>query len=435
MIPNLATGRSSTDRAILRGALELLVSYSWGPKVELRPLEMVSDEDADPSRFIRELQFRHLLAVAAKLLKILDAIERRPSTRSVLQRSESRGAINGRLDIPRYISRRSQIVSLPRRYPVVRQRTDFGTVENQLVQGCLREVGIALRDNPFARRGAEDVNARTLLAAIRGHLQARPWSEVSPAAGSDRLDAEVATRIRRRQTGNDAAYQAFLDWRKFWRLEPASFGRMSSNEKDGVVDGILAFPTGPAFWDRVFEVWCLGLVRDALALLGWPEMEPPQPLHSRPGIVFRNATPTGREVKVYFQRSTGLAGVWWYDHGGSKRRLIGIPDIMVSLDGLAVFPVIIDAKYRGVNTTDDNKFTRSEETYKMLGYAENFATQGQQFFGLLIFPAKNNRQTVLKREGRGHLELLTANPESDLSNVVTHIAGVFENWLTMSGGG
>lgn len=428
MIRNLATGGSSTDRAILHGALELLVSYSWDAKVELRPLEMTG-EDADPRSFVRELRFRHLLAVAAMLPTLVQAIEMRPSTRSVLERSESRGAINGRLDVPRYISRRSQIVSYPRRYPVVRQRTDFGTVENQLVQGCLREVGTALRDNPFGQQRAEESLARTLLAAVRGRLQAKPWNEVAHVADSARLDAEVATRIRRRQTGNDDAYQAFLDWRELWNLDPTSFGRMSSKTKQGVVNGILAFPAGPAFWDKVFEVWCLRIVRDALVQLGWPELERPRPLHGSTGVVFRHAAPGGRAVRVYFQRSTGLTGSWWYESRDSSRRLTGIPDIMVTLEGSEVFPLLVDAKYRMVSTTDGGQFTRSEETYKMLGYAENFAVTDRQFRGVLIFPAEHALRRRLVREDRGRLDLLTVNPEADLTVVIGHMAEALSGWL------
>lgn len=428
MIRNLATGESSTDRAILHGALDLLVSYSWDAKVELRPME-VAEEEIDPATFVRELRFRHMLALAAKLPDLVRAIEARPSTRSTLERSESRGAISGRLDIPRYISRRSQVVSYPRRYPVVRQRTDFGTVENQLVLRCLHEVGVSLRDNPFGRRGAEDSFARTLLTEIRVRSQMKPWSEVVPAAGSARLDAAVATRVRRRQTGNDAAYQDFLVWRELWNLNPASFGRMSGQTKEEIVDGILALPAGPAFWDKVFEVWCLRLLRDALGKLGWPQVDPPRPLHDSKGVVFRHAAPDGRIAKVYFQRSAGLSGSWWYKMGGCTRRLGGIPDIIVALDEPGQFPLVIDAKYRAVNTSEGGQFTRAEETYKMLGYAENFVRTGQCFFGVLVFPAAHNQRRVLERNGRGRIELLTANPETDLTDVVDHLAGAIERWL------
>jgi len=429
---DLATGESPFDRAILHGALDLLVSYSWGATVDLHPLEM-SGEDADPSSFLRELKFRHLLAVVSQLPGLVRAIEDRPSTKSVLERSESRGAINGRLDIPRYIARRSQVLAYPRRYPVVRQRTNFDTVENQLVRSCLDEISSALRDNPFRMNRAEDSYARSRLSEVRGHLQSRPWSEVTMAAGSDRLRSEAETRIRRRQSGNEEAYQAFLDWRKLWKLDPSSSGQMSSGLKDEIVDGILAFPAGQSFWDKVFEVWCLRLVRDALIQLAWKELEQPRPLYTRSGVVLRHMTPGGQVASVCFQRQKGLSGSWRYDDAYSVRRLVGIPDIMVTLEKSDVLPLFVDAKYRLVELAEGGGFTRPDETYKMLGYAENFSRVEHRFFGVLIFPASGNDRRTLVRQGRGHLELLTANPASDATGVVTHIAEVLNRWLEAVG--
>ncbi|MGH2371034.1 MAG: hypothetical protein ACRDI2_22890 [Chloroflexota bacterium] len=80
---------------------------------------------------------------------------------------------------------------------------------------------------------------------------------------------------------------------------------------------------------------------------------------------------------------------------------MGVPDIVVAMNGRS--PLLVDAKFRTV-TTD----TRSEETYKMLGYAENFreriAPGGLQ--GALIFIGRYDLMTVLDAPDGGRLALV-----------------------------
>ena len=90
----------------------------------------------------------------------------------------------------------------------------------------------------------------------------------------------------------------------------------------------------------------------------------PIPLHKRNiGPIFslkRGET----ELDVWFQRQYPMgSGVWSYEATGNKLR--GIPDIVVTSTAHA--PFVVDAKFRWISSD-----SRPEETYKLLGYAENF---------------------------------------------------------------
>ena len=85
----------------------------------------------------------------------------------------------------------------------------------------------------------------------------------------------------------------------------------------------------------------------------------------------------GHTIEVWFQRQWPLGtGSWRYDGGSGLR---GIPDIILT-HSLRAMPMVIDAKYRYAV-----EGTRAEETYKLLGYAENFRDRLEPFWGLLCF--------------------------------------------------
>ena len=61
--------------------------------------------------------------------------------------------------------------------------------------------------------------------------------------------------------GNDAAYRRLLEWYQLWTVD---LDRLGVAATEDLVAGVLALPAGEAFWDKVFEVWCLGFVAQAL---------------------------------------------------------------------------------------------------------------------------------------------------------------------------
>jgi hypothetical protein len=422
----MATPPAPIQALLLTEVLGLLASYSWQSTVTLEPTEFGhSDADLTVPEFFREFQLRHAIATGPRLAVIIAAIESNPSHLSGIERTESRGVIRGRLDTLRYLSGRATLRSLPRRYPIVRRRLTYGTLENVLACMAIGEVRAAMRDNPFPVRYAETTAATNSLRWATDRLRHRPWDEIAPHGLRERLRNEVEARVRRRQTGNDGAYRQLLDWYDEWLLDLHQLG---PEAQDRLVRGLLAFPAGEAFWDKVFEVWCLLFVASALDSLDWERLEGPVALHLPSRVIYRYRTPAGQTALVRFQRKEPLPlGRWRYRDGPAVR---GIPDITVSVDGGPFAPLLIDAKNRYVVVSE--RLTRPEETYKMLGYAENFGsgTATERFRGVLIFPANRTTARIIDGPGGGRLDLVAVNLTDDRSHATAALARAIAAWIT-----
>ena len=396
---------SAMRKRLLLDCLPLLATYAWGGRTPLTPTPLGTDGETTIDDFLREFRMRHALACGARLFDVLDRIGAQTSTSSRLVRSESRGTIRGRLDVQRYVARAASRRSHPRLYPIVRNDLSAQTPENELVTLGLREIISALLDNPFPPKSNESVLAAKILAGVRRRLSRRPWAEVVTTRAAARLRPEVQTRVRRRQTANDPAYQELLDWYAEWSLDLRNLGELGKNN---FLDGILALPSGDSFWNRAFEIWCLEFTMAALRDLGWIEVVAPRALHRVDGKVSQFRTPSGKLVDVRFQTHDPLpTGRWRYRDG---RALGGIPDISLTVD--SAFPILlIDAKFRW--NTARTTLARSEETYKMLGYAENYAHAGTHFRGVLIFPTNESQHRVVEGPKGGRIDLVTVALTSD----------------------
>ena len=416
---------SANEQALLRRTLRLLATYAWHQRVALEPTPLgVTDESGDlnVTDFVREFRIRHAVAAAQSLPTIVESIEANPSHESSLIRSESRGTIRGRLDLSRYLARRATLRSAPRRYPIVCSQWTFSTPENLLTRIALEEVHAAMRDNPFTKRTAESTAASDRLRWARNRMNHRPWCDLVGGGLRERLYNEVDTRVRRRQTGNDALYQRLLDWFDEWALD---LDRLGAERQDAIVNGLLAFPTGESFWEKVFEVWCIIAVADAADSLGWDRTYGPTPLHQKKTPVFRYSTPSGHKVVLRYQKQEPMAaGRWRYRTGAALR---GIPDISLAVEE-GGFPLLVDAKYRFVPA--GGSFTRSEETYKMLGYAENFrATESPaRFRGILIFPTDVSRHRTLDGPEDGRLDLVAMNISGDSGPALAGLSEAIADW-------
>jgi hypothetical protein len=233
----------------------------------------------------------------------------------------------------------------------------------------------------------------------------------------------VHTRIRRRQTSNDQSYQTLLDWYAEWSLD---LRRLGERGLDGLLDGILSLPSGESFWNRAFEIWCLDLTMAAVRALGWAEVSPPRALHRIGHEVARFRHPSGSSIDVRFQTTKPLpTGRWRYRDG---KALGGVPDVSLSVDG--AFPVfVIDAKFRWHVARET--LTRSEETYKMLGYAENFAEAGATFRGVLIFPTNLSQHRVLEGPNDGRIDVLTVALVEDREIALMGLRDAIESWAEL----
>jgi hypothetical protein len=112
----------------------------------------------------------------------------------------------------------------------------------------------------------------------------------------------------------------------------------------------------------------------------------------------------GLRFGIWFQRSLpNPMARWRYQH--SNEMLGGIPDITVFGGGRRL---LIDAKRRLVYTK-----TRSEETYKMLGYLENFRGlfDATPFCGALCFLAESDLFTEMATDRGDRLTIVGAHPD------------------------
>ncbi len=420
----MATPPVGIQALLFRETLGLLASYSWQSTVVLEPTEFGQSEVyLSLPKFIREFRLRHAIATSHRLHDIVSEIEAGLSYISGIERAESRGVIRGRLDTPRYIARRATLRSLPRRYPIVRSTLSYETPENMLVNLALGEVRAAMRDSPFPVRSAEGQTASAHLRWATDRLRHRPWDEVSPGGLRERLRNEVEARTRRRQTGNDLAYRHLLDWYDEWTLDLQHLG---AEAQAALTAGLLAFPAGDAFWDKVFEVWCLRFVAETLDSLGWERADGPAALHLGTGVIYSYRSPGGHDLKVRFQRKDPLPnGRWSYRDGNPLR---GIPDVSIGMDSGSPLPLLIDAKNRYISS---DRIARSEETYKMLGYAENFrpATAPTRFRGVLIFPSNRSARRIVDGPDEGRLDLLTVELAGERTAASDALGEAIGDWV------
>ena len=369
------------------------------------------------------LRSRHAIACGLKLKPILEALERGVSFVSRVVRSESKGAIFGRLDLQLYLSRRSTNLSWPRTFPILVMENSPETPENQLIVDTLRQLARRLNEAGGIESTAEYIYSLDLLRWSRERQHREPWSHVRPSRGAERLKRETEHRIRKRQTGNEPAYLRFLDWYDQWQVDAS---RLDSALTENIVALILAFPPGEFFEDRVFEVWCLHQVIESFRRCGASVIFGPRPLSERLKHAICEMQYKGHRFQIWFQLALPSDFARWeYLHSSGTLR--GTPDITVlSDDGAKLF---IDAKRREVKTR-----TRSEETYKALGYLENFRAlfETRLFWFALCFLSEEDLFTEIATERGDRIFLLGAHPV-DLS--VCALGGrmdtLISEWLSL----
>jgi hypothetical protein len=372
----------------VREALPLLSSYFYSAQVLLEPADFqVGDESSDEYKvFAGLLRMRHAVACGLSLKPILEAVERGVSQSFEIVRSEAKGIIVGRLDIPLYLSRRATSPSWPRSLPLLLAETTPSTPENQLIVDSLRQLVRRLNESGPFEASAERSYCLNLLRWGREQLHSEPWGRVIPSRSPARLQREAEYRLRKRQTGNEPAYSQFLDWYRQWSFDASS---SSPDESENLANLLLAFPTGDFFGDRVFEIWCLHQVIESFRRCGAVIADGPHLLCQRSDRCICAMRYEGYLLEIWFQKALPTASArWQYIH--SNKMLGGIPDItIVGGDGRRL---LVDAKRREVRTP-----TRSEETYKMLGYLENFRSlfETTSFWSALCFLSDRDLFTEL----------------------------------------
>lgn len=411
-------------RRFFEEALPLVSTYFSGESVELtgRPTSIGMGSDTECVNFSQYIRFRHAIACCTELFPIIQKIESSLSNVTVIARSETKGVIRGRLDIPRYVARKSWAFSWPRSYPILTTIENSSTPENELVIRVFRTLLQRLPLSQFPASSAEMTLGHRYKNWILSRMKRAPWSSISSSSSLTRLYKEACRRISRKQTGNERAYSALVEFIRDWRLLGDEFSGSASSEK--FIDSFLSFPAEQFFLDRVYEIWCIHSVADAFMKIGGEILHGPSKMFEsrrKPIYIFDLES---IHIEVWFQRSLPSENTeWFYDSTGSGLR--GIPDITIIAN--SKHRLIIDAKNRIVTGT-----TRSEETYKMLGYFENFRATlgGETNWGVLAFVSPNGFSRSIKSSNGRCLELISANPTtlSDC-NFSEDIIKILKAWI------
>ncbi len=383
----------------------MLSSYFYSEQVVLEAarIEVGNEEVDEYEEFAGVLRMRHALACGMELKPIIERIKRGYSQSSEIVRAESKGTISGRLDIQLYLNRRWTNLSWPRTFPVLIGEATASTPENQLVVDTLRQLVRRLSVSGDLDASAERSYCISLMRWGREQLHSEPWDSFTPKLTAARLHREAEHRLRKRQTGNEPAYGRFLEWYDQWLFDAS---RSDPDELEDLVDLLLAFPPGDFFCDRVFEIWCLHQVMESFRRCGAVIVDGPRPLSERSSGPICLMDHEGYTSNIWFQKALPTtAARWQYVH--SQNPLVGIPDItVIGSDGRRL---VIDAKRREVRNP-----TRSEETYKMLGYLENFRTlfQTTPFCGALCFLSNTDLFTEVVADKDDRIVLVGAHVDN-----------------------
>lgn len=414
-----------TGGRFLEEALPLVATYFSGESVTLagKHLRFGRELDGDALLFASQIRLRHALACCAEIILIIHRIEERPSSANQTIRTETRGVIRGRLDIPRYVAQKAFSLSWPKTYPILVSEDSASTPENLLAVRVLRHLLARLSYADLPKKKAESTAARWYRRWISHRLRREPWTGVSGTSSLSRLKMETTRRVARRQTGNDRAYAELVSFIDKWQLTYNDLGGSASSAD--ICSAILAFPFDESFNDRIYEIWCIREIAACFCEIGASISEGPISMlesGNRPIYTFSLGLDV---IEIWFQLPLPSQSAEW-KYETTDKSLRGIPDISILVNGSD--RMLVDAKNRLVTGN-----TRSEETYKMLGYFENFrATMSQvSSWGVLAFTSYQDFQNSLTSRGR-RLELLSANPDSRAScSFRVRLKAILVEWLAV----
>lgn len=322
--------------------------------------------EASRVEFHDYLRLATVLASGRSLPAILHRITRAPSRRQRRRLFQSRGRLQGRIDVVSYLRNRNRLADVPV-YPTWRTDTTYVTPENALAASAaaslVRELQVLSARLPIAGT-SEGVLVRRIVSAIdelvREPALAEPLSARMPSvfgSGAEQLLSRVQLRWQTRRISNTA-------YADLWRWVTA-FRRRGLSD-DGLIRG-LAY--SEAFDDRLFEIYLLGCVRAALRSLGFEERVV-RPLHQRQLPIFEFLHPlSGLSLNVHFQRGSGV--VWTDPAAREWPDISGVPDVALVPVSTTHPVLLLDAKNRDRGV--DLEESIGGELYKMLGYFHNFA--------------------------------------------------------------
>lgn len=409
------------ESRFFKESLPLLVTYFSGKSVALRDMEVSLHEgdESNFSAFENQLKARHFISVSSMIIESIRDLQERHSTQTASSRTDSYGSIKGRLDTNRYLNQKFQKKQYPPSYPVIVNIQSASTPENMFAKALIEYTLRVLLSITLPTHSAEFDRAKKQRRYLRDYLKMPPWSEVTVNGKLSRLFFETKRRVNRRQTSNHRSYSKLL--LAYENLTSSLNGTSNSDSYSYLKDLLITFPSDQSFLDRVFEVWCLKKIFDAIEGLGIScyRINSLEYRKTKPIFIFKYKS---NLIEVWFQKQLPPSkSVWSYDGGGNLR---GIPDISITFKGSHL---IVDAKNRLITTN-----TRSEETYKILGYLENFKTilSSRLNWGLLIFTSNDDFSRSLTSADGKRILLMGANLNKQSPCVTqTLLMSYIEEWL------
>ena len=426
-------GSFSTDGrdAAIRGALPYLSTYfADAPTWTLRTRSDVGTADQELDELAAVVRMRVAIAAAGELESILAALDGRASFQYTRNADDSRGALRGKLDVTRYVQTRAR-PEAPRRYPIRTIRRRYATPENALAAYAARWVSAELGRSPvhlLAETSPERRDIRGWRASLARRLRQPVLAEASDLAiearrraALDLLLDQVEARVERGHVAATDAYRRLIEWAR--RFDP---------ERAAAQPGVISWAMYDDRFDtKLFEIWSLAMLVEALRMhLGDPIVGP-RPLYERglkPIAVWRVAS---ARVLVHFQWALsrlGQPGARWSYAEPSEGPLRGVPDIGVVVErpGISPIPMIIDPKLRR------REQAPTDEIYKLIGYFGNLRGDPQPLGAIVFYSPGEPQLYRLKSSHGGHLLAVGVDP-ADEATAAGHFEAIASLVLSAAG--
>jgi hypothetical protein len=381
-----------------------------------RPVQVPGRPEPPADPVLAALRLRAALVAGEALVEVLRLLLRSANFRLDRVTAEHVGHLHGRLDIPRYLQQRGRR-DVPRRYPVVDLQRSTATPENVLAAfalhwfiGELDSCLLWVRESAGSPEHATAARIRAELVRLGTHPTLRvatPDSErIARRESVGTLLDTVQARLHAGHVTRTGAYEQLTGW-----VRSALLG-----QAHGDVGKLAAAFYGPGFDNKLFELWCLVQLKEALqVILGPPTLQAPHLLERDSTSPLFSWDAGASAIELCFQPAltylTGEPNGWRYHPDGQQ--LKGYPDLGVRCrrtDG-SIGIVLLDAKLRRRLGGG-----HGQEIYKLLGYLANSGAPIGS--GALIFhePAgyhhadKEQHWTLKQANTDGTIEIVAVDP-------------------------
>jgi hypothetical protein len=376
--------------------------------------------DQDLDDFAAGARLRASLAAANRLVDVVGRIIARPTFRYTHVATESVGTIQGRLDLARYSRQRGR-VDVPRRYPIRLVERAATTPENVLASYAVLWLKRELERTPSTllpvgspefRELRRLIDALTHLLTVPLLARTVPQAlEVWRRSTVDVLVDRVQQRLDAGHVAQPEPYRELADWIRA-SLDGAPVAELG--ERDW------------SFYDarfdtKLFEIWCLVMLADAITRrIGAPDGKPAS-LADRTRVPIYTWTVGDTVLRLHFQPSLHTltpGGVRWrYEPEATP--LMGFPDLAVISElpgarGVALF----DPKLRRRSSAP------TEEIYKLLGYFANLQRTAPPQGAILYYSPGVPTAYTLRTAAGGDVRALGVDPEWTYDESFDTAAGI-----------